>query len=307
MISLSVLREPLFFVWRWSIHLTISQRRRVCRPSLICMLSVDDDILGGIVPMRSRPLSNLLIQTYDYWIFLLQSRWTKVKGLYIVTRHLPFLLLITDIYLSFTPNENLGECRTLDNICSGLGALSVICSECFFILRTYALWNNNRILLAVMLSTFLAFIVAAISTAFANTVSASYATSRIPGITGCYQSSDSVQLFIPFLLLTVLELGLMILTLIHAIQNWQVTNGHLYIVLLKHNILYYACGLFFSVVNIFTSLLLHYAYHAMLHDFQFIILAILATRMHRHLWHEISPDALMRIPMSDMLTADRIV
>ncbi|KAG1739468.1 uncharacterized protein EDB91DRAFT_1336797 [Suillus paluster] len=275
--------------------------------------------------------------TYDYvcslrqeWIFLLRSRWTKVKGLYIVTRHLPFLPLTMNLYLSFTPNKNLGECRTLENICSGLSMLSIICSECFFILRIYALWDNNRIVLAVMLSAFLAFVVAGISIAFDNTVSASYATSPIPGITGCYQSSDSVQLFIPFLLSSVLELGLMILTLIRAIQNWRGTNSHLYVVVLKHNILYYACGLcesahahanpfsvliymiilvpkVFSVANIFTSLFLNYAYHAMLHDFQFIILAILATRMHRHLWHEISPDALMRIPMSDMLTADRIM
>ncbi|KAG1844397.1 hypothetical protein C8R48DRAFT_735666 [Suillus tomentosus] len=51
---------------------------------------------------------------YDYacslheeWSFLLQSHWSKMKGLYIVTRYLPFILLITNLYMSFTPNENL--------------------------------------------------------------------------------------------------------------------------------------------------------------------------------------------------------
>jgi len=62
---------------------------------------------------------------YSKWTFLLQSRWTKVKGLYIITRHAPFLLLLTVIYgvfsssthftgneltycasVCFTPNEN---------------------------------------------------------------------------------------------------------------------------------------------------------------------------------------------------------
>lgn len=121
---------------------------------------------------------------------------------------------------------------------------------------------------------------------------------------------SSIQLFIPFLLYFALALGLMALTLIRAIKSWQTTNGHLYVVLLKHNISYYACGLLFSVTNIFTSLLLHYAYHAMLHDLQFIILAILATSMHRHLWqmdlHTHGSDANVRFLLSEFSTADHM-
>lgn len=256
--------------------------------------------------------------TYDYacsldeeWKFLLVSHWTKVKGLYIVTRYVPFLLLVTNLYLTFIPNENSGECRALDNVCSGLGILSAVCSESFFILRTCALWNNNKILLAAMLVTFLTFVGAAIGVSFATTAPAIYAISAIPGITGCYQSSSSLQLFIPFLLLCAFELGLLTLTLIRAIQNWRITTSRLYIVLVNHNVLYYTCGLLFSVANIFTSLLLHYSYHAILHDFQFIVLAILATRMHRHLWQmkrqTHGSDALMQIPMSDMSPTEHTV
>ncbi|KAG2368669.1 hypothetical protein BDR07DRAFT_1605263 [Suillus spraguei] len=269
---------------------------------------------------------------YDYacsfheeWRFLLVSQWTKVKGLYIVTRYVPFLLLATNLYLSFIPNENPGKCRVLDNICSGtrmvhpfmdsrakdnplslpgFGIVSAVCSEGFFVLRLCALWNNNRILLAAMVVTVLTFVGASIGITFATTVPAVYATSAIPGITGCYQSSTSFRLFVPFLLLSVFELGLMILTLIRAIQSWRINSSHLYIVLVKHNIFYYTCGFLLSVVNVFTSLLLHYAYHAILHDFQFIILAILATRMHRQLWQmklqTHGSDAFMQIPMSDV-------
>ncbi|KAG2039229.1 hypothetical protein BDR03DRAFT_952278 [Suillus americanus] len=248
---------------------------------------------------------------YDYacslheeWIFLLRSHWCKVKGLYIVTRYLPFILLTTSLYLTFTPNGNPGKCRVFYNIDTGLCIVSAIFSECFFILRTYALWNNNKILLAAMASTAFAFLVASFSIAFASTVPAAYATSAIPGITGCYQSSTNFTLFIPFLLLSAFELGLMILTLIRAIQNWRITSSRLYVVLLNHNISYYACGLLFSVTNIFTWLLLQYSYQSMLHIFQFMILAILATRMHLHLWqvnrHSHRSGALVHIPISDM-------
>ncbi|KAG2359703.1 hypothetical protein BDR07DRAFT_1414474 [Suillus spraguei] len=250
---------------------------------------------------------------YDYvcslheeWSFLLQSHWSKVKALYIVTRYIPFLIIVTILYESSIPNDSQDKCRLLANINSALGMISVIASESFFVLRTCALWSNNRILLAAMLFSFVTFVGGSVGIAFSTTATAAFATSPIPGITGCYQSSDVIELFIPFLLLFIFELALMTLTLIRAIQNWQINPSHLYIVLVKHNIFYYACGFLFSVANIFTSLLLPYSYHAVLHNFQFIILAILATRMHRQLWHWQARrdthtfETFIQIPMSIM-------
>ncbi|KAG1766619.1 hypothetical protein EV702DRAFT_1149704 [Suillus placidus] len=245
--------------------------------------------MGVLHPDEFSSTVKLAFQTYDYacslheeWRFLLVSPWTKMKGLYIVTRYVPFLLLATTLYLGFIPNETPGKCRVLDNICSGFGMLSAVCSECFFILRTYVLWNNNRILLAAMLCISQIFIIASFGIVFATTVPAAYT-----------------------------PLGLLILTLIRAIQIWRTNPSRLYVVLLKHNIFYYAYGLLFSGGNIFTSLLLYYAYHAILQDFQVMILAILATRMHRHLW-KMKPqthgsDVLIQIPMSGMSPAEYTV
>ncbi|KAG2121498.1 hypothetical protein BD769DRAFT_1005149 [Suillus cothurnatus] len=248
---------------------------------------------------------------YDYacslhqeWTFLLLSRWSKVKSLYVIARYVPFLLLAGHLYMNFIPNENSDKCQLLNNICSCFSMISVSCSECFFVLRTYALWNHNKIVLVTMAATFLAVVVASVGFAFGTTATAPWTTSAIPGITGCYQSSAVVQLFIPFLLLIGLEFGLMSLTLVRAIQSWRTTNNTIYAVLVKHNIFYYACGLFFSGVNVLTLLLFHYGYQAMFQDFQFIVLAILATRMHLHLWHTDrqahASGALVFIPLSDI-------
>ncbi|KAG1857929.1 hypothetical protein C8R48DRAFT_271093 [Suillus tomentosus] len=230
--------------------------------------------------------------TYDYacsireeGIFLLYSRWNRVKMLYVVTRYVPFLLFSAHLYLNLVPNETSNMCQFINNICSTFSLISSVCSECFFILRTYALWNNDKVVLAAMLSTFAAVIVGSMAALFTATATAPFETSAIPGITGCYQSSGSARLFVPFLLLFGLELMLISLTLTCAIRNWRTNNSSLYVVILKHNVLYYACGLFFSTVNVLTSLLLDYAYSGMFQDFQFIIHAILATRMHLHLWH----------------------
>ncbi|KAG1734172.1 hypothetical protein EDB19DRAFT_1174939 [Suillus lakei] len=235
--------------------------------------------------------------TYDYacsireeGIFLLCSRRNRVKFLYVVTRYVPFLLFAAHLYLNFAPDETSNTCQFVNNICSTFSLISIVCSECFFILRTYALWNNDKIVLAAMLSTFAAVIIGSMVALFSATATAPFETSSILGITGCYQSSGSVGLFIPFLLLFGLELMIISLTLTCAIRNWRTTNNRLYVVILKHNVFYYACGLFFSTVNVLTSLLLDYAYSGMFQDFQFII--------PRHTRHSNAPPSVACRPQS---------
>ncbi|KAG2122394.1 hypothetical protein BD769DRAFT_1777197 [Suillus cothurnatus] len=248
---------------------------------------------------------------HEEWTFLLRSHWSRVKCLYIVTRYLPSILFTANLYLDFTSNDNTNTCRVLGNMGSGVGVASVIFSECLFILRTYVVWTKNRMLLAATLSTFFTFIVASLIIDFTASVLTEYATSAIPGITGCYNSSTSFQLSIQYILLSVFQLGLMMLTLVRATQSWRMNSSRLYVVLVKHNVFYYTCGFLFSLVNAFTSLLLQYAYRTLLYDFQVMILAILATRMHLHLWqmnqHAYRSDALVRIPISEMSAVNSTV
>ncbi|KAG1873947.1 hypothetical protein F4604DRAFT_762013 [Suillus subluteus] len=90
------------------------------------------------------------------WTFLLWSRWTKVKVLYITARYVPFLITTMNLYLTVAPNENTNKCQISINIITSLSLISLGCSECFFVHRTYVLWEKNRILLVVMLSTLFA-------------------------------------------------------------------------------------------------------------------------------------------------------
>ncbi|KAJ8585982.1 hypothetical protein M405DRAFT_883532 [Rhizopogon salebrosus TDB-379] len=200
-------------------------------------------------------------------MFLLHSSWTRIKVLYVVTRYVPFLLFAMHLYLNFIPDETPNTCQFVNNFCSCFSSISGICSEMFFILRTYALWENNKVILAVMLTTFAGVIVGSMVSLFSATAAAPFKTSPIPDITGCYQSSGSTMLFVPFLLLLVLELMLISLTLVCAIRNWRSNPSPLYAVLLKHNVFYYVCGLFFSSVNVLTSLLLNYAYSGMFEEY----------------------------------------
>ncbi|KAG1810548.1 uncharacterized protein BJ212DRAFT_582311 [Suillus subaureus] len=243
---------------------------------------------------------------HEEWTFLLRSRWNKVKCLYIITRNVPFVIITLDLYLYFTPDNHSEKCLMLINIYSSFGFISVVCSESIFVLRTYALWNNNKFVLVATVCTAITFVIASIDVAFTTIAASHVMTSAIPGITGCYRTSHGIQLSMPFLLLFVFELGLISLTLIRAMQNWRTVNGPLYTVLVKHNIFYYACGLFLAAVNVLMPMLFsQYAIHSVFENLQFYVLAILATRMHLHLWnvgqdlHIRGSDALMLALMSD--------
>ncbi|OJA17502.1 hypothetical protein AZE42_09410 [Rhizopogon vesiculosus] len=257
---------------------------------------------------------------YDYacsldheWTFLLGTRWTKIKGLYVVTRYVPFLFFIGHLYLNFIPNENPDKCQMLNTVCETYYQSSAP-NNIYALGQQQHRALSNAVHLFCESHTLTALqargrcisqgaIVASIAVVSTTIATAPYETSGIPGITGCYQGTGSFRLFfVPFLLLLAIELGLLCLTLIRAIQSWRTGNA-LYSVLLKHNIFYYACGPFFSMVNMLITLLLEYAYNALFQNFQIIILAILATRMHLHLWHSerrIHGSALSVIPMSDV-------
>ncbi|KAG1737984.1 hypothetical protein EDB19DRAFT_1715533 [Suillus lakei] len=82
-----------------------------------------------------------------------------------------------------------------------------------------------------MLSTLCAIIVSFIGIYFTAIATSRVTTGAIPGITGCYRSSTSVQFFMPFLLLFVFQLGLVTLTFIRVVQGWRSAKGHLHAVL----------------------------------------------------------------------------
>ncbi|KAG2356027.1 hypothetical protein BDR07DRAFT_485762 [Suillus spraguei] len=74
--------------------------------------SVDEIVIARSLKLFAYILiSTVTFWTYDFvcslheeWTFLLRSRWTKVKGLYIIARYVPFALMITDLYGTFVPN-----------------------------------------------------------------------------------------------------------------------------------------------------------------------------------------------------------
>ncbi|KAG2099288.1 uncharacterized protein F5147DRAFT_839465 [Suillus discolor] len=239
------------------------------------------------------------IWTYDYisslqeeWTFLLRSRWTKVKALYIIARYVPFSLVAADLYMIFAPNKD-ADAVSVRRTCPLVNDADCVNSPEMldvdeYLLITYALWNNNRIVLVAMLSALFAITVSFIGFWFATSDAT---TSTISGTVGCSWNMRIIYFSMPFLPSFVFALGLFFLALIRVIQSWRTARGPLGAILVKHNMFYYAC-----TMNVLTPVLFSYVSANFLERFQVFILAILATRMHLHLWHDYwhahNPDAL---------------
>ncbi|KAG1840617.1 hypothetical protein F4604DRAFT_1961346 [Suillus subluteus] len=138
-----------------------------------------------------------------------------------------------------------------------------------------------------MLSALFATIVSSIAIFFVAGATTDVMISTIPGIPGCFRSPHVVRFFLPFILVFVFQLGLVCLTITRVIQSWRSAKSPLYAMLVKHNIFYHVCGLLFSAVNVLLPMLLldMYSVYSSFEGLQVLFFAILATRMHLHLWH----------------------
>ncbi|KAG0694166.1 hypothetical protein DFH29DRAFT_336737 [Suillus ampliporus] len=88
--------------------------------------------------------------------YLLNSRPTLAKGLFLGCRYIPFV--ICALHLAMVLSWGVEACPGLaqSNILF-LGIL-LLCAECVFVLRTYALWNRDRRVRNALLIVFLAFL-----------------------------------------------------------------------------------------------------------------------------------------------------
>ncbi|KAG2156741.1 uncharacterized protein EDB93DRAFT_865412 [Suillus bovinus] len=226
--------------------------------------------------------------------YLHKSRWGKVKILYLVCRYLPFWLLAV---------ATKQQCQTYFQINSWLEGITLIAAEWMFILRTYAIWGRSKRILIILLSSFVAILIPVIYilTSFGNSVIIS--KPPIPNITSCYNVGESCIIVAAYVLLVVGEFEILFFTLYCSIKHYKNhANQHrLLNILIQHNIFYFICGLFFSLLVILTIGLLPDVYGDMTSNLQVTVHALLVTRMHLLLWKS---DHAQRAVLGDDIALD---
>ncbi|KAG1776313.1 hypothetical protein EV702DRAFT_1109631 [Suillus placidus] len=155
-----------------------------------------------------------------------------------------------------------------------------------FILRTYAIWGRSRRILIILMSCFGAILIPVgyILTSFGNSITISQPP--IPNITSCYNVGESRIIVVAYILLVVGEFEIISFTVYRSIKHYKsLAHGNrLLNIIIQHNIFYFICGLFFSVLLILTIGLLPFVYGDMVSNLQVTVHALLVTRMHLELW-----------------------
>ncbi|KAG2150571.1 hypothetical protein DEU56DRAFT_908804 [Suillus clintonianus] len=254
----------------------------------------------------------------DELLFLRESKRGATKALFITARYSPFVVFVVRVYMDSVSDPDINKCHSFDLVVRVFTLFAIECSEGLFIIRAYALWRKSKRILALILVTFLTSIIIAVAVALTSGggVTCLYlhfvavcklsdfsanqlelvSKPPVSTFTGCYLVSQGHLLYIAFIVLIVFELELVILVGIQVFKSYRESGSRLLKILVRQSAIYYACGLFWSAVNIFTLLLLKDDYNSSLEYFQIGVHTILATRMHMSLWKADRRDEIVETP-----------
>lgn len=222
--------------------------------------------------------------------------------LYLLCRYLPFVLLAADTYQVLQPALPLSLCQTYFTINSWLEGITLVAAECMFILRTYAIWGRSRKILIILLCCFTAILIPVvyILISFGNSITIS--EPPIPNITSCYNVGESRIIVAAYVLLVVGEFEIICFTLYRSIKHYKslASDNPLLNTLIQHNIFYFVCGFFFSLLVILAIGFFASVYGDMASNLQVTVHALLVTRMHLELWKS---DRAQRFALVDDMIA----
>lgn len=228
--------------------------------------------------------------------------WRLPKLTYLICRYLPFASIIVDMLRISRLGFSLKSCTTLFTFNSYVGGIVLFCAESLFMQRVLAVTGCRRVVACCNTVLFLVPVV--VTLAFYNS-SSTIMQSPIPEVASCYDSKQGRIVILAYALLVIAEIEILSFMLYHS---WKLYTEYrkdmpLVRVLVRHNIFYFACGLFFSTVVVVAVVTLPAPYGDPASDLQFVIHGILATRMHRELYNtahhteETSTGNIMSLPL----------
>ncbi|KAG2145182.1 hypothetical protein DEU56DRAFT_789206 [Suillus clintonianus] len=170
------------------------------------------------------------------------------------------------------------ECTIIDQIDLWILVMVLVCVECIFLIRTYALWGQTRRILYVLAGSYLVILAGAFSCLALYGVA-------IDKFGGCDLPANTQQpLVAGYILLVVLEIEVLVLSVYKALQLYRASRGTLLVLLVQHNVGYFAACLALNGLNMISAVGVETHDNAMMEVTQIILQALLATRMQIDLW-----------------------
>lgn len=247
-------------------------------------------------------LATMVVLVYDFLIHLDYeiAYWTSQKASlatvsYGLCQALSLTACFVRIPIVFIPTMeklNKTECTIIDLIDLWILVMVLLCVECIFIIRTYALWGQMRRILYILAGSYLVIL------AGAFTCLALYSVA-ISKFGGCDLPADSQQpLIAGYILLVILEIEVLVLSVYRAFKLYRASRGVLLVLLVQHNVGYFAACLTLNSINMISAVGVATHDNAMMEVTQIVLQGLLATRMQIDLWK--SASGWSESPTSEM-------
>ncbi|KLO18797.1 hypothetical protein SCHPADRAFT_935845 [Schizopora paradoxa] len=174
------------------------------------------------------------------------SRWSLTKGLYFYNRYSPFLDVFVVVAL-FVRHPSPESCYVRNEIMGYLIIIGTTVSEGIIMMRTFALWNRNK-----LVKWF--FLVMIVTIPITNTVITN-GPAPSPALLGCFATQQGTLVWISFALFLAMESVVVSLTLYKGIDHVQTVKTRLVYTLYEDGLMYY---LFFFVITL-ANIVLYFA------------------------------------------------
>ncbi|KAF9443816.1 hypothetical protein P691DRAFT_763915 [Macrolepiota fuliginosa MF-IS2] len=202
-------------------------------------------------------LASLTLLSYD-WILNLsleinlvwQSRRSLIKYLYLVTRYLAFGDVTILVYMQLALGLSAKKCAAIFAAFGWMFTSGFVLGELLLLVRTWAVWGRDRKLGAALLCFYSGLVVAIFvnmgfflrSLAFMNS---------FPGIPGCVVIGSSNRLYVDWVLLMILDIGVCSLMIMRGYKSYiSGGNSQLMKVVYGEGILYYVYLVVLSMINV---------------------------------------------------------
>ncbi|KAH7918276.1 hypothetical protein BV22DRAFT_1100573 [Leucogyrophana mollusca] len=201
---------------------------------------------------------SLAILAYDYLLtldleikYIWHAHWSIVKWLYLLTRYLPFIEAVVVLTRILAPGLDAETCHILMVSNCWMYTVGMGMSEVVLMIRTWAVWERRR---SIGVGLIIYLFVLTTPTWWATlrfSRSITYALPPTPSIVGCMTIHNNALVAIDWVLLMVMELGVLMLMVIKAVKNYKKNPGlTLYKVILRDGIAYYINLWALSIINL---------------------------------------------------------
>ncbi|KLO18884.1 hypothetical protein SCHPADRAFT_885781 [Schizopora paradoxa] len=281
-------------------------------PRIVMSAVIDQwaTLFSNAVDVRFSFVSAVAVQFYDVAInladesiFIWAQSWSAGKILYLLTRYSAFIDLVTILWYQFHTGQSPEACHTLYAVSCWFMTGGIILSEVILAIRTYAIWDKNRFILAYLSSVLMAAIILSIFFLNQSIKATTFIQSVSPTVITCLPILGNNRMFAVYCCIMVAESNVLILSLYRGFSQWRRDSTPLVHTLYRDGVMYFAVLFSISLAN---AIIISIEYNSPFYYILTLMQRIFHSILTSHLVLNVRKAAVGRDPKFEFVVASGI-